>query len=840
MQSPVLQSPEIVSRESGAVSHELAETASLGSLADSTTREPQTEVASLPSSNKLIKMLATIILLLTCIPVARSIYLLYNVGANCAGNDCVRWIGTVDSILSRTFNWLDLPSVSYVHPHFILIPNLIELAQIFAGVWDIRTQTLIGVILLAVSTILQWDMLRESLNKRVQLALLAGIVAVNFSTTQYSTMLSGKFSVMISGLCLLGFTFSLWALSKYRSFERSSFRNSSFSSGNSSKALVLMAIGLVISAYSWGTVLPASVCTLVALLGLGYRNKRAIAAWCIASFIAWAPYAFFISEIMMRNSTPSLGEGDLNLIRILDVIGRPLSNNIAVQFDRLPQSIETGTAGCIAIICMVSYLVSRKIRFPGLVPLLSLSLYSLINAILVASTRVHIAPWYAVPTKFIWLAVVTLSIYCISQVDRRSQWQQSRKLNFSETILPATLGVIILSLFTWRYVWVNESYDDKHFYLKSRAPASESYQRNYLTAPTYGEPLIFQWLSGGANQAYAHSLGSVLERHGLLGLGKVQQRTLQGDYFLNNVQFSQRPDISLPIWADGAWPIHPMPWHDYHHLDMAIKTPQVVTWRLTLPPESSGVLRTACCPAAIKSNDSFGGTNATITIRNTSKDSSPGRSVVILRSLDRNTTWKSMDQKLDQFAGKEVEIQFSATPRLGAAASSSFPHLEPDWIVFQYPRIDLVLKDGTYGTNGATIPNKPAGMISRPCNTDISPEFPGYKDSGTILNAVPERKNAFEGRDLVIRNYSHVQLSANTHGGTGAGALILTFKYTNYPDFAAVLPLLPDAKEHAYTYDFKLLQAPADAKLKSVEFHSQHEDQTIQVSDVRLLKAFLN
>lgn len=783
----------------------------------------KTKVASLLASNMLPNVLTTVILLVACVPVIRVIHVLFSVGANCASNDYVGWIGIVDSILSGRFDWLNLPAACYHFSHFLLVPHLIELAQIGAGIWDIRTESLTGLILLAVSTFLQWDMLRESLGKRLQVCLLACIIAVNFSTTQYSTILSGIFGVTISGTCLFGFTLSLWGLSKYRNLK------------DAVAPLLLMGIGFVISAYSCGTVLPVSVSLLVALWGLGYRSWRAAAAWSLACALAWFPYIYFSYEAF--TSSKFSGHGQLSLTRTLDLLGRSLSNDIANRLGPMTQSLEAGAAGCIALFCMVSYLVAFRVRLPGLVPVLVLSLYSLITAVLIAIAREHIAPWYAVFTNLIWVAVVTLAIYCIGQFDRLCE---KGKLRITESVLPATLGIVVLSLLTWRYAWVSESYDDKHFYLKSRAPASESYQRNYLTAPTYGETLIFQWLSGGANQTNAHSLGSVLERHGLLGFGKRQQWTLQGDCFLNNVLYSQKPDISLPIWTDAAWPIHPMPWHDYHHLDMAIKAPQVVRWRLTLPPESSGFLRTACSPAAIKSDDSFNGTNATITIRNISKDSSPRRSAVLLRSLDRNSTWKKMEQRLDQFAGQDVEIQFSATPRQAAAASCSFPNQEPDWIVFQYPRIDLVLKDGTYGTKNATTSRRLASTISRPCNTDLSPEFPGYKDSGTILNAVPGAENEFDAVNSVARNFSHLQLSANTHGGIGAGALIVTFKYANYPEFATVLPLLPDAKTHAYTYDLKLLQAPGDARLESVGFRSQNEDQKIQVSEVKLLKAFLN
>lgn len=829
-----LQPAELVSRESPRTEG-VPEKNDVSNSNDVRNTSDASKVAPLLASDMSTNVLATAILLLTCVPIVRVLHVLSSVGANSAANDCVRWIGRIDSMLSGTFNWFDLPSACFIYPHFVLVPYLIQLSQIFSGVWDLRTESLIGLILLAVSTFLQWDMLRDSQSKRMQVALLAGIVAVNFSTTQYSTLLSGIFSVMVSGSCLFGFTLALWGLSKFRNQK------------DKIAPLIIMGIGFVISAYSWGTVLPVSVSLLVALWGLGYRSWRATAAWCMACALAWFPYLYFSYEVFI--SSLFSGQGQLSLARSLDVLGRSLSNDIAGQLGPMPQSSATGTAGCIAIFCMVSYLVAQRVRLPGLVPLLSLSLYSVISAVLIASSRANIAPWYAVPTKFTWVAVVTLAIYCISQIDRASQadstnqvdhtWQVDR-FRFFKNIVPAALGMMVLSLFTWRYMWVNENYDDKHFYLKSRAPASESYQRNYLTAPTYGEPLSFQWLSGGANQTYAHSLGSVLERHGLLGFGKHQQWTLQGDSFLNNVLYSQKPNISLPIWTDAAWPIHPVPWHDYHHLDMAIKAPQVVTWRVTLPPESSGALRTACCPAAIKSEDSFHGTNATITIRNVSKDSSPRRSVVLLRSLDRNTTWKKMEQRLDQFAGQDLEIQFSSTPRQAAAASSSLPNQEPDWIVFQYPRIDLVLKDGTYGTKNATVSKRLASTISRPCNTDLSPEFPGYKDSGTILNAVPGGENEFDAVNSVARNFSHLQLSATTHGGVGAGALIVTFKYANYPEFAAVLPLLPDAKTHAYTYDLKLLQAPGDARLESIGFRSQNENQTIQVSDVKLLKAFLN
>jgi hypothetical protein len=757
------------------------------------------------------KVLAVAFVLLGFLPMVRMVYWLYAVGGNCIGNDYVHWIEVIDGVLAGTFNWADFPRAVFLGSHFCFFSILCELAMCVLGIWDVRLESLIGICLLFVSTFLLWDATTTKSDGKWRWIVLTCAAAINFGTTQSAILLGSMFSLRLTGLCQLGYTLALWALIKFSDKRRNT-------------ALILVALGGIVASYSCGAALPVWGSLLVAVLMLGYRRIREWAFFFASMFVGLFPYAYFflLDHKQDPNLSGGLGRVGMDPSQFIDLIGRPLCNGIGSNFGYIEIGHVAGVLGLGFLIAMLLSANRKVLPKSVLVVSVSSICFSAIAASLLLEVRAQIAPWYATMMKYYWLGFSTLAVYLLKSACHNSGESSRRSRLISGGISGAAL-VCFLTL----YLMTNVSFDDKQFYLLTRTPASESFQRHYQTAPTYAEDLLFQW--GPGNQYFCKLLGSVLQRHGLLSFGSNQERTLQGDFFLDAVSFNRRPNYPRPLWITGSRADRVKSWRDYDHLNLCLQPPQTVTWRLAIPAGArAAILETSCTRAEMKYPHDTSTSAMPVAARVSVEPDSPNfaAGVAFIKPLSSHNGWSKIEIPLTQFVGKEIKISFSCL-RPDNAAGRSFAGA-----VFQYPRI--AFKQDRLQTAAALSDDM------RPENTDASPAFHQPTAADLLLRTSPGSTVAVvPAHNLLLNQFSHLYFRATT-GSVITPLVNVKFNFKNNPTATVVIPLLLDSHDHAYTYDFKLLALPAETELSSIDLTAsgtiKGEKINAVISDVRLLR----
>ncbi|HEY9716144.1 MAG TPA: hypothetical protein V6C69_01640 [Trichormus sp.] len=757
------------------------------------------------------KVLTVAVVLLGFLPMVRMVYWLYALGGNCIGNDYVHWIKLIDHALAGTLNWLDFPRAVFLGSHFCFFSILAELAMCSLGVWDVRLESLIGICLLCVSTFLLWDATTTKSDGRWRWLVLACSAAINFGTTQSAILLGSMFSLRLTGLCQLGYTIALWALIKFSDKRRNT-------------ALILVALGGIVASYSCGAALPVWGSLLVAVVMLGYRRISELAFFFASMFVGLFPYAYFflVDHKHDPNLAGSLGKVGMDPMQIIDLIGRPLCNGMGRNFGY----IEIGhIAGVLGLGFLIAMLLSanRKVLPKSMFTVsISLIAFSAIAAGLLIEVRAQIAPWYATMMKYYWLGFSTLAIYLL-----KSAWDSSSGSLRPARLISGGIGGAALVCFLTLYLITNVSFDDKQFYLLTRTPASESLQRHYQTAPTYAEDLLFQW--GPGNQYFSTLLGSVLQKHGLLSFGPNQEWTLQGDFFLDSVSFNRQPNYSAPLWITGNRADRSKSWRDYDHLNLCLEAPQTVTWRLTVPAGARAVnFETSCARAEKKYHQHANSTAIPVAARVSIKPDSDkfAAGIAFSKPLYSRSGWSKIEIPLTQFAGKDIDVSFSCLSPDNAEAGSF------DGAVFQYPRITF--KQDRLQSTAALADDV------RPENTDVSPAFHRPTAADLILPTLPgSSATVAPAHNLILNQFSHLYFRAAT-GSVFTPLVSVRLNFKNNPTATVVIPLMLDHRDHAYTYDFKLLALPAGAELGSIDLTAsgtiKGEKIDAVISDVRLLR----
>lgn len=515
--------------------------------------------------------------ILCLLPPARLIYILFTEGANCIGNDHVGWINLFDDLWRSRVSLLELPGRVYAGSHFRLFSLGAEFLFASLTDWNVRLECLTGIVLVSLNSLLQWDLLRYRLvgsdGSKVwsipSLLLLLAVSAINFGVTQYSILLTGIWCLGSAGICHLGLTLSLWAIFRLRD-------------SRPGLALSVMILAAIVASWSCGVAIPIAATLLFALIASGMRRKWHLGCWAIAVVLCVSPYVYF------RLISGHLGAAAFSKFSIsffASILGRSLCNSIGTDFGEMLEA-EVCVVVASVFLLIALFMALRRGRLSALYPAFAFVIYGAVCAALVASVRTTIAPWYAVHTKFFWVGVVGIAFSML-------MWHRCSigfKTQFDVAKVPGGkapevfVALIALSLWTTQYLRTNITYEDKHFYLTSRAPASESYQRNYLTAPTYGESLLFQW--GPGNQNYARRLGSVLEEHRKGCFAEKQTWSLQGDFFLDRVNYERGRESTLPVWIRGSSPTDELPWHSFHPLNLCLLGAQSVTWKVEIPADA--------------------------------------------------------------------------------------------------------------------------------------------------------------------------------------------------------------------------------------------------------------
>ena len=563
-------------------------------------------------------------LLLALLPPARMAWIVFTNGENNLSNDYVARVSLVASMLDGTCSLGRFVREAWIwggHSTLALIPIYTLNARFFA--WDARVELALG-LLIAGATL---ALIAATLPVRTRWILLPLLSLLLFSTTKVSSFTFGE-STLQMGLAQLGVAMGAFGFAR-----------------RSDRPVVLaawVAAGGILASWSWGGGIMAWPVFFAALV---VGRVREVAAWAVLACGAaagLAQYAWLLPQGMSGVAAGPVSWRTKGRL-FLDLLGRPLVNGIAhADPNRWSQAI--GAGGLLALAAMLILFRTRLRAQPA--PLLLVA-WGLLVALQIALVRTAVAAWYASPMALFWVGLLMLL-----------------------AAAPASFragGILVVALLT---LAVQRTWEDKSYYLPSRAPVSASCLREWRTAPPECHARAFQWGEEGHSGELAR-LGEPLERHRLSVFGPRRTYLLQGDVPLGRVQLE--PESAPPFFSDDGRTRRDVA--DFRRLDLVLAPGAAVTWRVDLPPGARrGTFSTVIRAAP---GDPMLGRGARVSV------TAEGSSVFLEeRAFLPRETARPLSIDLLALAGKRITLRLAAEET----------HEGGTPLVFQAPKIELALK----------------------------------------------------------------------------------------------------------------------------------------------------
>ncbi len=766
----------------------------------------------------------------------------------------------IDPMLSGKYNWLDL-SHAYIGDHFVPATVFCHFLCAKFLEWNARSELFLGVILSLIRALLFYFIFCGFSFRKARYILLGGILALVFSSSQACIYLYGEASIPI-GLCSLGYVIGLFAIVR---IEQPWLRR------------MVALLGGLLSCYSWGNFLPCWATFFVALF-LFKRPKTDYIFWLLGALMSITPYAYSFSRRSqgLAHLVPSCAFN--TWFRFINMLGRPLCNKVGQIFEPIDTSFTAGLIALLLYSIASTSLIWYKKFDSKIKASLVLALYGFLSIWLISIVRIQIAPWYTAISINFWIALLAL-------IDSLLVFPQSHESNigsFASKYTMPILGSISLLIISIFYCLTNITYEDKHFYLTSRAPVSEATVRNFRTAPTYCETFVFQW--GDGNPTYLSKLAEPLERHLISTFSNRQQWALQGDFPLQSVTLKKKNDGPQTLWLESTDLKSASNWRSYKHLNLCLSSHDKITWTIRLPENlKSATFQTALAiPDELKSLEEFTvPTNLKIEIDD--KQDKAGKIEKLLsveQTVEIKSGWQPISIPLSSFRGKELTITMSATNMA----------IRDTYGLFQYPHIDVesdksintasITEKLPYYANDHDFGNRRGSLSTAerekrqtlepgiaPSNTDLSPYmvkqtindycFPAMNlnfwheniargeevgADGIGYEYIKTKFGSLESPDnlqLALKQYSHFEITMRTNIEAGKKRslhVIFFLKDGELTDFS--IPLLVDNNFHTYTFDFRLLDLANGVKLNKIGMSpasKSNSTDSIEVKCVRLI-----
>ena len=749
-------------------------------------------------------LFALLILILALLPALNILHLIASTGANNPSNDYLRTINLIDQMLSGDYPWghyfRDTLENRFHSFAFLVFIRLI-LIKLTHG--NIYAELYTGYFLAVIKVLLLYFLLAPRLQARLRSWLWPILSALVFSTCQISALTYGITALQL-GLIQVGVFGGILALSR----SRKSWAG----------ALGMIAGGLVAS-WSGGPGLLSWPIFLLGLLLLRSRKVFLYASWAVGMMLGLWPYVAF----GILGNPGSLMKFSLERVRfVITAIGYPFLNQIGSG--GLAESMPGFLIGVLGLGLGISGLaiawMQRKPNLEGLFAALILMAFGGLNAIQTGTSRVLLAPWYTTSFMPFWIGLVGLALTILPH-NNPLQANLAAGQNPLGKLGMLWAGSVLIST-SFLYATTNLTYRDKSFYLAARSPASAACLRNYRTAPTYCEGLVFQW--GIGNPDYLAQLAWPMEKHQLSVFAPRQQWSLQGDFVLGRVAFHQAPGSAI-TWLDPGTG-KPASWSDYHRLDLLIPAHDSVSWMVPIPASANQ----ASLRSAIKAHSSSDGESsgeATFAVYLVVDGAAP--QLLYSQALRPNQTgWQKLSTPLAEFAGQTIELIFALE---SAGAGPEFS------AVLRYPVIDLEL-------DAAATP-LPEPRVA-PANTDLSLEFPAPTQQDNLLDINTAESWAVQGAvaapgsegtwtvaadpyftykpplGICIQDYPKFYMRLGVSDDITPRAAQVMYRHDLQADSepwqSFWIPLLADGSVHAYTYDLRLLSLPAPARLTALRF----------------------
>ncbi len=466
-------------------------------------------------------------------------WIVFTNGENNLSNDYVGRVPLVGSMLDGTCSlgrFVQEAWIGGAHSGLAVFPIYYLSARFFE--WSVWFELGLGLALAAGSLAL----LTASVPRSARWPFLPLLSLLLFSTSRVTVFTFGEPALQY-GISQLGVAIGVFALARWPD-----------------RPIVLalaLALGGILASWSWGGGIMAWPVFAVALLFFRIRSPGAWAIFLFAATAGLAQYAWLLPPGM-----PRVGAGPVSWATkgrlLLDLVGRPFASGIT-DANPNPWSQAIGAAGLLAL--AATLILLRKRLLEESVPLLLVA-WSLLVALQIALVRAGVAPWYASPMALFWAGLLMLL-----------------------AAAPAPFragGILVVALLALR---VQRTWEDKSFYLPSRAPASASCLREWRTAPAECHARVFQW---GEDSGDLARLGEPLERHRLSVFGSRRTYFLQGDVAVGRVAV-EPPNLRAVFSRDGVTNADPS---DFHRLDLVQAPGSSVTWRVDLPPGTRALFLT--------------------------------------------------------------------------------------------------------------------------------------------------------------------------------------------------------------------------------------------------------
>ena len=560
-------------------------------------------------------------ILLALIAPARMAWIVFTYGENNLSNDYVMRVPLVASLLDGTCtpgSYFRNAWIGGGHSALALTPVYWLSARFFA--WDVRFELALG-LLIAGATL---ALIAATLPPRTRWFVLPPLSLLLFSTAKVSSFTFGESTIQM-GLAQLGVALGVFAFARR--------------GGRPLALAAWAAAGGVLASWSWGGGIMAWPALFAAF---ALRRERRLAPWAIlgaGAALGLAQYVWILpGEMAHAGAAPAdwASKGRL----FLDVLGRPLVNGIGhADPDALSQAL--GAAGLVALAGLL-YAGRAELRARPAAPVLIA--WTLLVALEIVAFRSAVAPWYASPLTLFWAGLVLLA-----------------------AAAPAPARAAAIFTVAALALRVQGGWEDKSFYLPSRAPASAACLREWRTAPPACHDRVFQWGESGRPNELA-LLGEPLERRGLSVFGPHRTYLAQGDLAVGRVA-STNPKAAAFFSRDGRTPGDP---DDFHRLDLVLAPDAAVTWRVDLPPN----LKSARFETRVRAsaNDPMLARGARVEVAG-----EPGGA----RALVPAGGDEPLALDLGPFAGRTVTLRLTAE---GAEAGAP--------MVFEPPKIEISLRRG--------------------------------------------------------------------------------------------------------------------------------------------------
>ncbi len=563
-------------------------------------------------------------LLLALLPPARMAWIVFKYGENNLSNDYVARVPVVAAILAGRYPIAHLFRDTWIwggHSWLALLPFYWLDARYFA--WNVHVELGIGLALTALKTLLVWLAVSGPLTRRARLWLLPALSFLAFSVSQVTSFTFGE-SVLQMQLAQVAVAAGALALARLT--DRPGLRAAS-----------LAACG-VLASWSWGGGVMAWPVFAGAFFASGERSLRRWALLPLGAALGLSQYVWFLVVAPLPRLVKS--PGPRGLWHVPGLLGRPFANWTGPDFGPKTSAIVFGAAG-LALAAAAVWAARRTLR--ERIPALAILGWSLLLACQISVLRPDVAAWYIAPLTAFWLGLASL----LAAAPRR--------------LAAAGFATIAAGL-----LYSNRTWEDKSFYLPSRAPASAACLREWRTAPPACHDLVFQW--GKSYPGDFEILAGSLERAGLSVFGPRRTYLLQGDVAVGRVAF-ETPNLLALFSRDGRTPADP---NDFHRLDVVLAPGAAVTWRVDLPPN----LKSARFRTRVRSapGDPQLGRGARVSV------TAEGSSIILEeRAFLPSETARPLSIDLSSLAGKRVTLRLAAEETHEGATP----------LVFEAPRIDV-------------------------------------------------------------------------------------------------------------------------------------------------------